>query len=132
MMTLACPTPTFQQIDNVFASMEKDFFNVAGYVPVLGNATGFLRQVLGGAQLIAALAIGILLCLATFLIEDEMQRGQLLARCVFIIDHYGTHGFANIVRGQIEGFLPGSGLLVFGIVDYFFPRWLGYQHEGTS
>lgn len=128
-------TISYHQINRVLAAMEKNFFNPWGYCPVIGNFTGTLRQLLGVAEIVAAIAISTLLIIASIFVQDPAGdpsgKNLLIQYGKFFMDHYGTHGIANVIRGQIEGFIPFTGLIVCLIYDLYFDR-LAYAKENDS
>lgn len=114
------PAPSYPEIDHVLAAMEKNFFNPFGYIPFLGTLTGVLREIFGVIELVSALAIGILHFLGALFEVDARNRDTLFQNGMYIMEHYGIHGFCNFFRGQVES-LPGVGLICF-VYDRYCPR----------
>ncbi len=113
----------FKNMDFYLAQIEK-CLNMVGYVPILSQYSGAVRETASKVMIIASIAI----ILANYGIQQSQDQAPKKIFNSSAIP-YVIHGLANYVRARLEINNSLLGLLIRLSYDHFFPGRIRYPGE---
>jgi len=117
---------SFVNLDSAQATLEKNVFNKAGYIPLVSTVSGILRQKLGLIQVVSSIAMAIFFAVQSLFLTSPREINAAHANAKHCLS-YALHGIANMFRGGIESIPLLGNAVVYGY-DYFEAR-VGYKTE---